>query len=351
MNSSLARDLGEACLQLQPHPRACSTWSELTASMPGALLYHRDRWLELLRSAYGTNLWVATLARDGEICAGCILARSRVPFPRMTSLPFSDICPPLASDPLASATLMAELAANPPAGRMEVHGVSAPPPWRSVDCFEEWSVDVTRPLKAIESTMARNFRRNARRATEAGVRVERSESLEHMHRFYALQLETRRRLGVPPQPRKFFDLVHKIYSPTHDCEIWIASRGGSDLAGAVILRDDDVIYYKWSARGSNTVDGAAHLLALNAIEEFAGHARRLDFGRTDRRNDGLRRFKAEMGAEPAPLPYSYLPEPPREISAEVLNSPISRLTSTLLRHFPLPLARAFGAVFYRYLAC
>jgi hypothetical protein len=318
--------------------------------MPGALLYHRDRWLDLLRSAYGANLWVATLTRDGEICAGCVLARSRMPFPRMTSLPFSDVCPPLATDSSALEALMAEFAANPPAGRMEIHGVSAPPPWRSVDCFEQWSIDVTRPLKAIESAMARNFRRNARRATEAGVRIERSESVEHMRRFYRLQLETRRRLGVPPQPRSFFDLVHKIYSPTHDCEIWIASRCGVDLAAAVLLRDGDVIYYKWSARGSNTVDGAAHLLAISAIEEFAGHAQRLDFGRTDRRNDGLRRFKAEMGGDAVPLPYSYLPEPPREISAEVLSSPISRLTSGLLRHMPLPLARAFAAAFYRYLA-
>jgi hypothetical protein len=318
--------------------------------MPGALLYHRDRWLELLHSAYGVNLWVATLARDGEISAACVLGRSRIPFPRMTSLPFSDVCPPLASDASALEALMAELAANPPAGRMEVHGVLAPPPWRLLDCFEEWSVDVMRPLKAIESTMARNFRRNARRATEAGVRIERSESLEHMRRYYRLQLETRRRLGVPPQPRKFFDLVHKIYSPAHDCEIWIASRGGSDLAGAVILRDGDVIYYKWSARGPNTAEGAAHLLAMSAIEEFAGHAQRVDFGRTDKRNEGLRRFKAEMGAEPAPLPYAYLPQPPREVSAEVLNTPLSRLTSSLLRHLPLPLTRALGAVFYRYLA-
>jgi hypothetical protein len=318
--------------------------------MPGALLYHRDQWLDLLRSAYGANLWVATLARDGEICAGCVLARSRMPFARMTSLPFSDVCPPLASDPAALDTLMAELAANPPVGRMEIHGVSAPPPWRSVDCFEQWSVDLTRPLQAIESTMARNFRGNVRRATKGGIRVERSESVEHMHRFYTLQLETRRRLGVPPQPRSFFDLVHKIYSPAHDCEVWIASRGGSDLAAAVLLRDGDVIYYKWSARRSGVVDGAAHLLAMSMIEEFAGRAQRLDCGRADKRNDGLRRFKAEMGGEAAPLSYSYLPEPPRVVSAEVLNSPLSRLTSGLLRHLPLPLARAFGAVFYRYLA-
>jgi hypothetical protein len=89
---------------------------------------------------------------------------------------------------------------------------------------------------------------------------------------------------------------------------------------------------------------------MSMIEEFAGRAQRLDCGRADKRNDGLRRFKAEMGGEAAPLSYSYLPEPPRVVSAEVLNSPLSRLTSGLLRHLPLPLARAFGAVFYRYLA-
>src|SRR5207253_6298961 len=55
--------------------------------------------------------------------------------------------------------------------------------------------------------LARNHRRNVRIAERAGVRIVRGVSASEIETFYSLHLRTRRRLGVPVQPRRFFRLL------------------------------------------------------------------------------------------------------------------------------------------------
>jgi hypothetical protein len=90
-------------------------------------------------------------------------------------------------------------------------------------------------------------------------------------------------------------------------------------------------------------------LIWSAIERHAGVSRELNLGRTDARNSGLVRFKKEAGAEPAPLPYSFYPVAPTQVSAEVLSGPML-LMSRVWRRLPTPAARALGSALYRFMA-
>lgn len=68
--------------------------------------------------------------------------------------------------------------------------------------------------------------------------------------------------------------------------------------------------------GDGSLNGS-HLLLWSVIEEFSGRAKVLDCGRTDRRNEGLVRFKRQLGARPVALAYSYFPKDPKNVSAEI----------------------------------
>lgn len=336
--------------QILPIAEARPLWRRLIDSLPGATLYHRDPWLELLERCWGLRLSVAAITRGRELDAGCVLARLRnLLSTRMVGLPFSDFCAPLAADQRSSDALLAELVRLQPGCRLELRGVAAPRPWRSVNCFERWTLDLAQPFAALERAMGANFRANARRALRAGVRVENGRGAEHVARFYALQLATRRRLGVPPQPRRLFVTAHEIFSRDDNCQVWLASIRGKDLAGLFVLRDGNDLYCKWSAHRPGIVQGASHLLNVSLIEEFAGRARLLDRGRVDIRNSGLRHFKKDQGAKPAPVPYSYFPEAPRRVSAETLSGPV-KILSRLWRHLPLPVTRVLGTALYGYFA-
>jgi hypothetical protein len=187
------------------------------------------------------------------------------------------------------------------------------------------------------------------RAAAEGFRVEAGNSEEFLSRFYRLNLQTRRRLGVPPQPKRFFIAVQKSFARSGDLEVWLVSRDSQDLAGVVLLRDGPCLYAKWSARAPSGSSGASHLVFFSLLEEHAGRAHTLDLGRTDVRNVGLKRFKSEMGATAAPLTYSYFPRAPRQPSAEAPEGAAGAL-SQVWRRLPLPITRFIGATIYPFLA-
>lgn len=341
---------GAGDLRVRPREMAGEVWNQVVESSPSATIYHTDRWLDLLMRSYGMRLSLVTLEKGPETLAACVLARSKNPFrARFVSLPFSDSCPPLARDDEAMNDLLQGLAIDQRfrAG-CEIRGVDAGKPWETLSCFADWRLDLTRPLSAIERALHANFRRNLRRATKLRVTVERGRGSEHVARFYWMLLETRRHLGVPPQPLRMFKLLQEIFNDG-GLEIWLASQDGRDAAGVILLQHRESLYYRWGARRLAAPSGINQLLFWTIIEESAGKFAVFDLGRTDIRNQGLSRFKRELGANSFVLPYAYLPKAPRHASAEVLNGP-RKVLSQLWRHLPLPATRLLGAALYGYLA-
>ena len=215
--------------------------------------------------------------------------------------------------------------------------------------FQRWTLDLSRPFQAIELAADREVRRHLRRARAAGVTVECSRDAEAMDFFFNLQLESRRRLGVPSQPLRFFRTVHEVFAKLDSIEVWFALHKGKRIAAVVVLRDGDVLHAKWSARVAGSPDGASHMIFMAIAEHHAQHASAMDFGRTDSRNRGLSRFKRELGAVPTDLPYSYFPQRPAVTSAENLTG-VWQTASRVWRNLPLPVARVLNHVTYRYLA-
>jgi GNAT acetyltransferase-like protein len=338
-------------VRIRPLAEVLSAWDELRSGAPARTLFHSPAWCQALKRAYGFRISVATLEKAGRILAGCLLSRTRNPFVRrVVSLPFSDACPPLGQDDAAVAELIREMAKDRRiGGHLELRGVRAPAPWTAVDCFEQWSLDLARGFAEIQRRADRNLRRQAKHAAAAALKIESGSSPAMLSRFYRIQLQTRRRLGVPPQPMRFFTAVHKVFAKFQGIEVWLATSNGRDHAGVVLLRDEDRLYAKWSARAADSLPGSAHLLFLSILEHHAEKAAVLDLGRTDSRNTGLSRFKAEMGASSAPLPYSYLPHPPHIVSAEAPGRG-DRAIARVWRRLPIPVTRAVGAIAYRYLA-
>ncbi|HEY2106311.1 MAG TPA: GNAT family N-acetyltransferase [Candidatus Binataceae bacterium] len=335
-------------LRLLPFSKGRAGWNELLNSFPEATIYHRDSWLQLLVRAYGLSLWLATLQRSDSVVAGCVFARAPLSR-RFVSLSFSDSCPPLTKEPGADRQLLSALVAQAPSrSSYEVRGIGGVAGWETVECFATWRLGLDRPLARIEKGLAANFRRNLRHASPTTIKIDHGSGIDLVKRFYVMQVESRRRLGLPAQPWRFFELAREIFAADGNFEVWLASENGEDVASAVFMGDGDVIHYKWGARRLNHRSNANHLLFWNAIEEFAPRARFLDLGRADVRNKGLMRFKAELGASVSPLPSSFYPRAPRHVSAEVLTGGRAILAGILSR-MPVFATRMAGRVAYRFL--
>ncbi|HVB79034.1 MAG TPA: GNAT family N-acetyltransferase [Candidatus Binataceae bacterium] len=336
-------------LVLRPLSQGQAIWQNMLRTFPGATLYHSEAWIALLRRAYRLSMWLATLVRDGRVVAGGVFARSHNPFARrFVSFPFSDSCPPLALSGEAARDLLEALVTQmAPGTTYEIRGIEAGAPWKAADCFVNWRLDLERPPATIERGLASNFRRNLRRA-QRDTKVEHGTEIALLKRFYAIQLDSRRRFGLPPQPWRFFQLAHELFAPK-DLDIWLASEGGKDVAAAIFVRDGDTVHFKWGARRPDPRSNANHLLLWSAIEKFASRARVLDLGRTDFRNTGLMRFKRELGAVATPLPYSFFPLAPRQVSPEVLTGAYKVLAGVWSR-LPIFATRLLGWAACRILA-
>ena len=350
---AIDEDMAQGCeqglsLRLTPFDEERQKWLDLVRESPDATLYHRETWIQLLARAYSLPLYVATLSRGNSLLAGCVFARAPLSN-RFVALPFSDSCPPLAREPEAGRLLMSELIKERPARACyEVRGTSGPAKWQDFESFTQWRLEIDRSIARIEESLAQNFKRNLRRATTQRIRLEHGNKINLLERFYEIQLESRRRLGLPSQPWRFFRLAHDTFAPNGDLDVWIANENGSDTASAVFLRDRDVIHYKWGARRPNSNSSANHLLFWNAIEEFARGNRILDLGRTDIRNQGLMRFKKELGATVHPLPSSFYPQVPRQVSAEALTGGFA-IGARVWRRLPIFATELMSRAIYRFL--
>lgn len=333
------------------HPR----WLAFVHTSPDALAFHNPTWAELIADCYGYESFVFALTDDaGDVQAGVpfIDTATRLTPSKWVSLPFTDFCPALArpGGPLGELVRLLDFerrAAGVP--RVEIRGDLA-------------GTGVTRKSDAVRHLLeldgdpdaaARRFRpevrRHIRKALREGVAVRRATSIdEFIGVFYRLHLDTRRRLGVPVQPRRFFRLLWEriIERGLGFCSL--AFVGGAPAAAVVLLASNARMTYKYAASDHRFLDRRPnHLLISEAITWGCQNGfREFDFGRSDLRNAGLRRFKSTWGAVEEPLVYSSIGRAPRSGP----RGSAAAVLEPLIRHSPRAVCRLAGELLYKYSA-
>jgi lipid II:glycine glycyltransferase (peptidoglycan interpeptide bridge formation enzyme) len=195
----------------------------------------------------------------------------------------------------------------------------------------------------------RKNHRNARnRAQKKGVRILRGNSAEDVATFYRLHTLTRRRLGVPVQPRRFFDLLaDRLLSEGHGF-VATAMLDGAAVASGVYLTHNGTLMAKFGASDPDVQDsGAGYLIDWEMMVTGCREGyHTLDLGRTDADADGLRQYKAGWGALERPLIYTHVSD---RAPKATLPHP-DGLSTRLIRTSPTWVCRALGEVFYRWAA-
>ena len=327
-------------------------WRELVASHPDAGPFHLPEWAGLLSGCYRFPSRVLALSDgDGELLAGlpALAVRFALPRPRLVALPFSDSCEVLARPGVDVGDLAAALQEHVrDAGYRDLEVRSGLPGAEGRHAVEVGYHHVVRlPGDPADLHPHRNFRQHRNQAQRRGVRVTRGGP-ESLSRFYRLHTLTRRRLGVPVQPRGFFDLLRdRILEPGHGYVV-IATLDGEDLAAAVCLVHGTTVVAKYQASDPARREvGASHLMHWEIMSEACRQGyRRYDLGRTDPQSEGLRVFKKRMGAEEETLVYTHLGgRPPRESRLDVAG-PCRKIISGS----PTWVCRALGETCYRWTA-
>jgi CelD/BcsL family acetyltransferase involved in cellulose biosynthesis len=341
-----ARDAGLDVLALDD-PR----WQAFVARSASATPFHDPSWARVLATTYGLRAF-ALLLHDETAGAPFLVARGLTGRRVWVSLPYTDELPVLADNADAQRRFASELATF--AGRVgaprvdlrtSVDGLG----WRRETPAVLHELDLQEDAEAVHRGFSKSqVVRAITRSEREGVTVRPARGMDDMRTFYALHQRTRRRQGVPVQPWRFFALMWEHIVAPGRGTVLVASHGSTPLAGAVFLHHNGTTIYKF---GASDPEGwkrrPNHAIFWQAIREACARGDvRMDFGRTDLGNDGLRAFKSGWGARERPLVYSSL-EPGATAGAESL---ATRALAQVIRRGPSWAGRGLGAALYRFAA-
>ena len=325
-------------------------WTSFVESRPEATPFHHPAWTQLLADCYGFRGFAFAVVDGEEIVVGIPVVEVRGPTrrKRWVALPFTDALAPLGpaehipslaaaldSERRAAGAVSLEVHGALPQGAQSVHG------WSHVVRLRPDPDEVFRTFKRVRQTIAR--------AVRAGVTIRVGETEDDLLEvFYGLHLLTRRRLGVPIQPRRFFRLLWERILTQGLGTLLIAEVGGRLAAAEVYLHWNGTAIGKFNA--SDQRMWGAHpndALIWEAIRRSCeAGLREFDFGRTDKENEGLRAFKARWGTEEHVLVYTAVDGAHAPAGSGWLGSALS----AVIRHSPPWVCRTLGERLYRYAA-
>ncbi len=328
-------------------------WLEFITSKPQATIFHHPAWLKSLSECYGFRPFViAVCDAGGHVLAGLPVmeVRSRLTGRRWVSLPFTDYCPPLYDDLEAFNQLTHDLTSLYEAGRapkIEIRWeLPAYPPIQPYSAYYLHTVKLASDPQVVMKRFERTHRQNIGTAEKRGVRIEWGTKPEHVRCFYQMQLETRRRKGLPVQPWKFFDLLGKQIVGPGLGFILLAYKDDQCLAGGLFLNWQQTLTYKYAA--SSTEDHQYrpnNLLSWTAMRWGCEHGYTVfDLGRTEVENTGLQRFKKGWAADESPLTYSIL----SAALPAANDGKLMSLMKPLIQKAPPWVCRTVGELLYRH---
>ncbi|NDJ76217.1 MAG: GNAT family N-acetyltransferase [Chloroflexi bacterium] len=326
-------------------------WKRVSMQLASAGFFQHPNWIGLLAACYGYLPRVlAITGAGGHIIAGLPIMRVKSPLTgtRWVSLPFSDYCTPYfdsddALEQLADA--LVDLQDRVECQRIELRWHY--PARGNMFSHTEYVLHrlVLQPSTHQQSqNVHRMHRQNTRNARKNGLRIERGTDLDHIRQFYRLQLETRQRKGLPPQPWRFFRLLKDYLFDSDLGFVMLAYQGDECLAGVVLFCWQGSIICKYAASQKATLSlRPNNLLFWSAIcwgceNEYTT----FDFGRSECSNTGLREFKGRWGATEIPLLYTtYSPHHTADSNARLMD-----VAQVVCRRSPRWLRRTVGEYFY-----
>ena len=271
---------------------------------------------------------------------------------RGVSLPFSDYCDPLGDRGVPVPSVM-----EPISEYGEKVG------WKTVELrcrdivlegaipsheFLNHVLDLRGNEAEILSRFRDSTRRNILKAKKEGVEVHVDDSFESIRQFYGLHCLTRKEHGLPPQPFRFFENLHRHLISKGAGFVAVACHGRLPVAGAVYLHAGRKAFYKYGASDRNQFHLRANNLVMwEAIRWYLKNGySSLCFGRTESGNGGLNQFKAGWATEEGKIRY-YVYDIKEKIFLK-RKSNVSGVHNRIFRHMPMTLLRCSGNFLYRY---
>jgi hypothetical protein len=336
------------------NPLEDERWLRFISNDKCANIFHHPAWLRVLNRQYHYPVTAVCLMENDEITAG-------IPFcevsgisqkKKLVSLPFSDYCNPLYSceeQYLNFCSQLMDYYREKEQGNMEVYwGMPQELGFNAVHCYVYHITELVKDEKAMMKSFHRTKSQGIAKSLKQGLDVKFSASYDAIESFYRLHLKTRKKLGVPIQPKKFFyHIYEEIFRPGFGFMV-IISKDNVEIAAGLFMGFNETLTYKYNASDPDYLEYRPNNLIIWAAmqEGIRKDYKYFDFGKSDLENEGLRSFKDGWAAVEKPLYYSYLPGLPADGASFSFIK--NKLIAPVIRSSPYFVCKLIGEVAYKY---
>lgn len=211
------------------------------------------------------------------------------------------------------------------------------------------TLDISRDDKEIFFAFRESTKRNIKKAEREGVKVTISDSLESVRGFYRLNCITRKAHGLPPQPLRFFEELHRQVIAKGMGTTLLANYNGATIAGGVYFHFGDQAVYKYGASDKTHQHLRANNLVMwTAIRYYAARKfKSFCFGRTEPENCGLLQFKRGWGAGEKTLYYYKYDLKQQSYITE--SSRLHGFHNKVFANMPIPVLKFAGSLLYKHI--
>lgn len=337
------------------NPLTYNNWEETIFANPDSSIFHTKEWCQTLITSYGfePNYLIIQDNQGKNIFPFMRINSIRNRY-KFSSLPFSDYCDPLLQDRfdvnklkkilfLITQTLrLSSINIHTCKNLTNNHGNYY------FDCVQK--VILSNPNQMYK-LFSHGTKGNIKKAEKCGVNVKINNSLDGLNEFYRLQVMTRKRHNLPPQPIKFFQNLFNLSHKKNMIDIFIAYFNNIAIGSGIFLKFREKVFFKYANSDFYYQNlRPNNLIVWEAIKYYYDTGfRELDFGKTEYGNEGLKKYKSGFGCFELPLwNFSYDP-----LNNSIYNDKSRELSIKKIifnRFVPVSHLRIVGDLIYKYFA-
>lgn len=363
----------------------CYTSSNLTTELikeievyliknENATFYHHPLWLKVISKESDQDYYyIIHRNSNNEIDGVLPLMKTKgLPFgiygvlgaKRLSSLPRTPYCGPIASNQLVINTLL-----------FEAHILS-----KSLDCIlqiksneplsnpelgihsYEWRKNFIKDIpKKGEQLLFRDHKterdilRNIKRAKANGIELFQAQSIQDVKIWYGIYLEKMRFHGVPARPFIFFEDCWNILKPAGLMDINLAVQKNSTsykiLAGNINFKFKSTLYggFKAGDMKNAKIMYGDYIMFNEFLDLQENSFNHYDLGEVSSCSISLERYKKKWGVKQTQLYHSYLANDFNLHSASLDADSSNDLLKMIWRHIPLKMTGKVGTVVNKFL--
>lgn len=323
-------------------------WKYFLNNCIGSSIYHTPEWKRFLQKTFGYEphyLFSRDVNGDINGLLPLFYIKSRLTGSRLCSVPLSHICGHIGSDD-SKEELVGEglnLYSNLNAKYFEIRDFLDWSSFQPQNLFSTHILELCPNVDGTWSKLSRDVKRGIEKTKKNEIQVDSTNKTEDLNEFYELNCITKKEIGVPCHPWRFFKNMFELLDGY--VTLYIARYNNEIIAGGVFEYFNNEVIYGYGAAHPDYLKFYPYNAFLwRSIEDACiGGYRYFDFGRTSNDNIGLINFKKRWGTMEKKLCYCYYPKNPTTLTGNRDNIKY-KLGTKVIRKMPINIYRMFSDI-------